>query len=191
MKKPKGRRPARPVVTLPATAEEIARRFFDNAKPASPERVAEKDPKPSQSEAVTGYPALDADSGPSWWPCRSSRYRPSPPAGRAPRSADCPHPASVEGNVADRPASDRTAADSADWPLPGPPHSAARPPPPAAATAWADWPVPLAYAASTVPAAARPVSRNAGSARRRSAAAALVQPWANKASCVRSNSDIE
>ena len=51
MKKPKSPgRPARPVVTLPATAEEIARRFFDNAKPPRPDRVAEKDPKPYQSD---------------------------------------------------------------------------------------------------------------------------------------------
>ena len=46
MKKPKSPgRPASPVVTLPATAEEIARRFFDNAKPSPPERVTEKDPQ--------------------------------------------------------------------------------------------------------------------------------------------------
>ena len=38
-------RPSRPVVTLPAEAEEIARRFFDNAKPPQADRVAE-DSKP-------------------------------------------------------------------------------------------------------------------------------------------------
>ncbi len=34
-------RPARPVVTLLATAEEIARRFFGNARPPNPDRLAE------------------------------------------------------------------------------------------------------------------------------------------------------
>ena len=43
MRKPKSPgRPARPVVTLPATAEEIAHRFFKNAKPPQSDRVAEE-----------------------------------------------------------------------------------------------------------------------------------------------------
>ena len=47
---PRPGRPARPVVTLPATAEEIAHRFFKNAKPPQSDRVAEKDSKPYQSD---------------------------------------------------------------------------------------------------------------------------------------------
>ena len=36
-------RPARPVVTLPASAEEIAQRFFENAKPPQPDSDSDRE----------------------------------------------------------------------------------------------------------------------------------------------------
>ena len=36
-------RPARPVITLPASAEEIARRFFENAKPPQPDSDSDRE----------------------------------------------------------------------------------------------------------------------------------------------------